>query len=137
MANNPNDGPFTGEFEHPWLRSLVFPQLVPAEAAIVPLSAWASANGFKFQASSPTGQPGSVLVQMWNGTVSAIGGDRPGDPGFEMSLYWDGETADDQALDRAAAGITSALSGFGPATVTAAPPGTKPRLPPTNRWKRR
>lgn len=136
MANDPDDGPFTGDFDSPWLRKLLFPQLAPAESAIAPLSTWAAAHGFKFRASSPTGQPGSVLVQIWNGTVSAIGEPSLGTPGFEMDLYWDGDTADDQALDRAAAGITAALSAFGPSTVTAAPPGTKPRVPSTNLWKR-
>ena len=135
------EDPFTGEFDHPPLRSLILSSSQHVTKMIAPLQQWADTHSYKFHVSSSTGQPESILFQIWNGTVVIVASDRLGNggsivPGLDISIYWNGDVADDALLDVVSQQISAVLSPFGSIEATSKPPGTPPRSKSRNRWSR-
>lgn len=87
----------------------------------------AEADGYKFRVGSPTGRPGSLIMDMWTRTVVVTGSGAPEADTLYFYVYWNGDVADDAALDRVAERLRAHLAPFGPIGATVAPPGTAPR----------
>lgn len=135
------EDPFAGDFESPALRTLVLSSSQNVAEMANTLQEWAHDHDYKFQASSPTGQAESILLQIWNGTIVILASNRLGNggsriPGLNITIYWDGEVANDSLLDTVSEQINGVLTPFGTIEVTSAPPGTPPRKQSTNRWRR-
>lgn len=136
------EDPFTGEFESFPLRTLVLTSSQDMSVAADLLQQWASAHKYKSRISSPSGQPGSILVQIWNEIIVVLSGNRLGNggvrlPGLNINVYWNGDKADEMELDIVAQQLNEILSPFGTIQMTSAPRGTSPRKESTNLWRRR
>ena len=139
-----SEDPFAGEageFSNSPLRSLTLTNAQHVTKMTAPLQQWADTHGYKFRVSSSTGQPESILFQLWNGTIVIIAEDRLAtggseNTGLDVFIYWNGDVADDALLDVVSQQISAVLSPFGSIKATSAPPGTPPRSKIRNRWSR-
>lgn len=130
------EDPFTGEYENFPLRTLTLSSSRDVEDLTAPLRQWAEGIEYKFRVSSPYGQKGSILFQIWSGLVVIVGTDRMNDPGLEFYVYLNSDTADDKILDLIAKQLRTVLIPFGQVEVASAPPGTQPRKKSTNTLRR-
>ena len=127
MMRVENEGPPMGNYEYSPLRTVTLTSLRNVADMVAPLRQWAESGGYKFLVDSPTGEPGSISFEMWQGEVVVTGLNRLGAPGLQFPIYWNGDTADNQMLDEAAEQLRTTLAPFGAVEVTSAPPGTPPR----------
>lgn len=87
----------------------------------------AEANGYKFRVASPTGRPESIIMDMWTRDIVVTGGSAPDPDELRFAVYWNGDVANDAALDQVAERLRAHLAPFGPVRIVTAPPGTVPR----------
>lgn len=132
-----NGSPLEDDYDYFPMRSLVMPNIKNFSAVIYPLKDFAKARGYTFQVSSPGQEGASIMFNINDGAFHITGGDRFDEPGLEFSIYWHADMADDRSLDAIAEQLRQALAPFGTVTVTAAPPGTRPRKESTNLWHKR
>ncbi len=132
-----NSTPPGGDYDYFPMRSLVMPAIENFAAVIYPLKDFSKTRGYTFQVSSPGEARDSILFDIESKAFDISGSNRLDEPGLKFSIYWHADAADDQALDIIAEQLRQVLAPFGTVTVTAAPPGSRPRQESTNLWRRK
>ncbi len=132
-----NSTPPGDDYDYFPMRSLVMPGIENFAAVIYPLKDFSKAKGYTFQVSSPGQAKESILFDIEAKAFDISGSNRLDEPGLKFSIYWHADVADEQALDTIAEQLRQVLAPFGTVTVTAAPPGTRPRKESTNLWRKR
>lgn len=122
------EDPFSGEYIYSPLRTLTLATPVSEYGKVVEtICGFAEAGGYKIRVGSPTGRPESVFLDMWTRDIVVGGSSVPERDRLRFDVYWNGDVADDAALDRVAERLRAHLAPFGPIGATVAPPGTAPR----------
>ena len=127
----------TDDHDYSPLRTLTMPDIQNFATVIAPLQDFARERGGRFLVSSPGQQPSSIMFDIDVQRYFIVGGDRLKASGLEFFLYWRSDATDDQALDTIAEQLRQVLIPFGTVTVTAAPPGSRPRQESTNLWRKK
>lgn len=128
------EDPFSGEYIYSPLRTLTLHTTASEYGKVAEaVRRLAEANGYKFRIGSPTGRPESIVVVAWTGDIVLEGGDAPDGNGMRFYAYWNGDIADNAALDRITEQLRAHLAPFGPVNVTTAPPGAASRRMPSGR----
>lgn len=136
MTGVSGNGPAMGDYEYFPLKTLTIRGFLDVRKAANALQGWAEGSGYKWHVTSPSREVGSILIEIWSEQIVFSGGETLGGPGLEFFLYWNGDTADDRAIDAAVEQLRTRLAPFGTVEVVSAPPGTPPRKKTTLYGKR-
>lgn len=132
-----SSAPAEDDYDYFAMRRLSVPSIQDFAAVIPPLKDFAESKGYRFQVSSPGGEPWSVMFNIETEAFDITGISRPDGPGLQFAVYWHADIADNPALDTIAEQLRQVLTQFGTVTITSAPAGERPREKSTNLWRRR